>query len=236
MACRCPDAPWDCLHPANGTAERGSHRRGWPRCRPPQRGSYRGSWVARTWPDGGSSAGTRFYNWATSRSCPHLQEKATNKPIHSFSILSFLIVFDNVVFHARKVEFLEKTQENWPVPKGSVPFSISNGKGSTTVLTSPKGGERYTIKNQHGRRKLPKRFFGVGLCFEMLKCKRNLTWARLQVTLRGFSQRARITAGPGPLFLTMSTCDGTGRPGCPLICLLLCGKESKTGLAQIGMQ
>lgn len=28
-------------------------------------------------------------------------------------------------------------QKHSPVPNGSVPFSISNGKGSTTVLTSP---------------------------------------------------------------------------------------------------
>lgn len=85
MACRCPGAPWDCLRPANGTAGRGSHHRGWLRCRPPQRGRCRGSWAAQTWLDGGSSAGTHFYNWATSHNCPHLQERQANKPTYSFS-------------------------------------------------------------------------------------------------------------------------------------------------------
>lgn len=68
--------------------------------------------------------------------------------------------------------------------------------------------------------------------FKILKCTRNLTWARLQVTLRGLSQCARVTTGPGSLSLTMSTCDWTRRPGGPLICLFLCGKESKTELSK----
>lgn len=55
----------------------------------------------------------------------------------------------------------------------------------------------------------------------------NFTGARFQVTLRGFGQSAGVATGLGPLPLAVSTCHRTGGPRCPLICLLLCGEQSK---------
>lgn len=104
--------------------------------------------------------------------------------------------------------------KNSPVPNGSVPFSISKGNGSTTVLTSPT--KRRVLRELWITTQLRKQ-----------NISNTLTRTRLQVTLWGLSQSAGVATGLGSLLLTVSTCHWTGRPGCPLIRLLLCGEERK---------
>lgn len=98
-----------------------------------------------------------------------------------------------------------------------MPFSISKGNGSTTVLTSP------------AKRRVVHELMNT-LCFVIfyfLKRRLNLTRTGLQVALGGFCQSAGVATRLGPLPLAVSTCHRTWRPGCPLVRVLLCGEGNE---------